>query len=378
MSVRRVGVEEELLLVDPGTGRLAAVSDRALAEHRGRLADARRSPEPLHDLLEPDVEQELYRQQIETGSAVVDTLRDLRLAIGAGRRAAGEAAHAAGVSVAAVAAPVLDAPAGEVTGKSRYQRMLDTFGEIARGVIVCGMHTHVDVAGEDEAVAVVDRLRPWLPVLLALSGNSPFFAGRDTGYHSWRSQLWRRWPTATQGEPFGDAAGYHAAVDALIESGAAMDRGMVYLDARPSARYPTVEVRVADVCLDVDDAVLVAALVRGLVETAARDAHDGEPVPRWRSELLAAARWRAGRDGISGDLLDPTTQRLAGAGTVVRTVLDYTESALRDAGDLDTVQEHLDRLFSRGTGAARQRAVFRAAGNLEAVMCDVLSRTAAF
>jgi carboxylate-amine ligase len=93
---------------------------------------------------------------------------------------------------------------------------------------------------------------------------------------------------------------------------------------------------------------------------------------------LAAARWRAGRDGISGDLLDPTTQRLAGAGTVVRTVLDYTESALRDAGDLDTVREHLDRLFSRGTGAARQRSVFRAAGNLEAVMCDVLSRTAAF
>jgi carboxylate-amine ligase len=378
VSVRRVGVEEELLLVDPGTGRLAAVSDRALAEHRGRLTDGGESPRRFDDPLANDVEQELYRQQIETGSAVVDTLPDLRVAIGVGRRTAGDAAHAAGVSVAAVAAPVLDAPPGEVTGKSRYRRMLDSFGEIARGVIVCGMHVHVDVADEDEAVAVMDRLRPWLPVLLALSGNSPFFAGRDTGYHSWRSQLWRRWPTATQGEPFGDAAGYHAAVDALIESGAAMDRGMVYLDARLSARYPTVEVRVADVCTDVDDAVLVAALARGLVETAARAAHDGEPVPQWRSELVAAARWRAGRDGISGALLDPRTRRLADAGAVVRTVLGYTENALRDAGDLDTVQDHLARIFSRGAGAARQRAVFRAAGNLEAVMCDVLSRTAAF
>jgi glutamate---cysteine ligase / carboxylate-amine ligase len=157
-----------------------------------------------------------------------------------------------------------------------------------------------------------------------------------------------------------------------------MDRGMVYLDARPSARYPTVEVRVADVCTDVDDAVLVAALARGLVETAARDAHDGAPVPQWRSELLAAARWRAGRDGISGALLDPSARRLADAGTVVGTVLGYTENALRDAGDLDTVKEHLARIFSQGAGAARQRAVFRAAGNLEAVMCDVLSRTAAF
>jgi glutamate---cysteine ligase / carboxylate-amine ligase len=378
MSVRRVGVEEELLLVHPGTGRLAAVSDRALAEHRSRLADDEGSPGRFDDPLAPDVEQELYRQQIETGSAVVDTLPDLRAAIAVGRRAAGEAAHAAGVSVAAVAAPVLDAPPGEVSGKSRYRQMLDTFGELARGVIVCGMHVHVDVADEDEAVAVVDRLRPWLPVVLALSGNSPFFAGRDTGYHSWRSQLWRRWPTATQGEPFGDAAGYQAAVDALIESGAAMDRGMVYLDARPSARYPTVEVRVADVCTDVDDAVLVAALARGLVETAARDAHDGEPVPQWRSELLAAARWRAGRDGISGALLDPRARRLADAGTVVRTVLGYTENALRDAGDLDTVQEHLARIFAQGAGAVRQRAVFCAAGNLEAVMRDVLSRTAAF
>jgi carboxylate-amine ligase len=231
------------------------------------------------------------------------------------------------------------------------------------------------VADEDEAVAIVDRLRPWLPLVLALSGNSPFFEGRDTGYHSWRSQLWRRWPTATETQPFGDAAGYHAAVDALIASEAAMDRGMVYFDARPSAKYPTVEVRVADVCTEVDDAVLVAGLVRALVETAAREAQAGAPMPRWRPELLAAARWRAGRDGVSGALLDPLTQRPAGAESVVRTVLDHSKDALQEAGDLSAVEEQLDRVFSRGTGADRQRAVFREEGNLHAVMRDLVSRT---
>ncbi len=133
-----------------------------------------------------------------------------------------------------------------------------------------GMHVHVDVADDEEAVRVVDGLRRWLPLLVGLAANSPYAGGRDTGYASWRQQVWTRWPTAGQSEPFGSAAEYRRVTEALIATGAALDPGMLYFDARLAADYPTVEIRVADACTEVDDAMLVAALCRALVETVAR------------------------------------------------------------------------------------------------------------
>ena len=357
---RLVGVEEELLLVDPGTGRSVGRAERAVRAGNG-----------------PEVEEEIYRQQIETANAPAEAAADVRAAIVAGRRAAGEAARAVGAAAVAVATPVLDGPAGDVAPKERYEQIVEAFGDVARGVVVCGMHTHVDVADEDEAVAVMDRARPWLPVLLALSSNSPFFAGRATGYESWRSQVWGRWPTAGPTEPFGDAAGYHAAVAALVETGAARDRGMMYLDVRPAEAYPTVEIRVADVCTDIDDAVLVAVLARGLVETASRQAQDGVPVPGWRTDLLTAATWRASRDGLSGQLVHPVTKRLASARAVLDSLLDHVGDALRDSGDLEDAVLLVDGLLRRGTGAARQRSVHEATGDPAAVMADLLRRTEA-
>ena len=152
------------------------------------------------------------------------------------------------------------------TDDQRYDRMNAAFAVVARQQLSCGMHVHVAVASRAEGVAVLDRIRPWLSVLIALSANSPFSGGHDTGYASYRSVLWGQWPTATVTEAFGDEAGYDDVIDAVIASGAALDHGMIYFEARLSASYPTVEIRVADVCLDVDDAVTVAGLARGLVE----------------------------------------------------------------------------------------------------------------
>ncbi len=108
------------------------------------------------------------------------------------------------------------------------------------------MHVHVDVADDGEGVKVIDGLRPWLPVLRAMSVNSPYWRGTDTGYASWRSQVWARWPTAGPSDLFQDPEGYRAATEALVRSGAALDLGMLYFDARLSQSYPTVEIRVFD------------------------------------------------------------------------------------------------------------------------------------
>jgi len=217
----------------------------------------------------------------------------------------------------------------------------------------------------------------WLPVLTALTANSPFWQGADTGYASFRSQAWHRWPSAGPNEVFADAADYHRLIDAVLATGTVLDSGMVYFDARLSENWPTVEVRTADVALRVEDAVTLAGLVRGLVETAARDARQGVPAPAVRAEVLRVAAWRAGRSGLTGDLVHPLTGAPAPAADVVAALLDHVRPALADAGDEERVTEGIEALLDRGTGADLQRRVHReSGGDLGAVVRAAVAVTA--
>lgn len=355
MPIRQIGVEEEMFLVDPNTRRLVAASAQVASDN---------------------VEQELFLQQVETQSEAHRDLGRLAVDLRDARRIASQAAESAGARLAVMPTPVLADHDGDVTPKARYETMMARYGEVGRKALACGTHVHVDVADDDEAVAVVDRLRPWLPVVLAVSAGSPFDLGVDTGYASWRAQTWESWPSAGVVEPFGDAEGYRNAVAAIIESGAALDEGMIYFDARPSRTFPTVEVRVADVCTDLRDTLLVTALVRALVDICATAWREGRPSAPWRVDLLRAARWRARRDGLSGSLIDPVSGRPAPAAQVLATVVDAIGPALVANGDRELVDEGIARLLRDGNGAQRQRAVAGPHLDLEAVVDDVLRRTA--
>jgi glutamate---cysteine ligase / carboxylate-amine ligase len=276
-----------------------------------------------------------------------------------------------GARAVAVPTPVLAEDDAEVTPKARYRTIHAEYGELARQSLACAMHVHVDVTDEEEAVRVVDRIRPWLPVLVALSANSPYWHGRDTGHASWRSQVWGRWPTAGAAQPFGDLRSYRAVTERMIGWGGAIDPGMLYFDVRLSERYPTVEVRVADVTTDVEDAVLVSLLARALVATVAVDATP----PSWRADLLRVAGWRAARFGLAGDLVHPVEQRLAPAREVFDATVRHVRPALEEAGDLERVTGSFERLVATGTGATRQRSVFESTGDLRAVVADLARRT---
>jgi carboxylate-amine ligase len=361
-----VGVEEELLLVDPVTRRPSAV---AAAVIRQSTAPARAEPGGT-------LEAELKQEQIEVDTVPCESLADLRTEIVLARERAITAAAAAGAEVAALAITPM---AGNLhtTLKPRYTRMAEYFGIIERNYLTCGCHVHVGIESPDEAVGVIDRIRPWLPVLLALSSNSPFVQGADSGYASFRSQMALWWPTAGPTQVFGSAGAYDSAVEALIRSGAAMDAGMIYFDARRSAVYDTVELRVADVCMELDDTVLVAALARALVETAAREWVAGTPPASWRTDLLRGATWRAARYGLTNGLVHPPTGRLAPAADVLEALIVHVTAALADSGDLAAVRELVGTLLRRGSGAARQREVFAASnGRIEDVVADAVARTA--
>jgi glutamate---cysteine ligase / carboxylate-amine ligase len=375
-----VGVEEELLVVDP-SGRPVPLGPDALviAARRGEGETAEE-----HDRADDDADEdsaahlvpELKAQQIELGTPVCRTLSDVESELRFWRRRADSAAASVGARIAALAtSPVAVDPVP--TEGERYERMLDTFGETAREMLTCGCHVHVGVEDDEEGVAVLNRIRVWLPLLTALTANSPFWQGTDTGYASYRSRAWQRWPSAGPNEVFPDAAAYHRLVDDVLATGTVLDTGMLYFDARLSEKWPTVEVRTADVALRVEDAVTLAGVVRGLVETAARQAQDGVPPPAVRTEVLRVAAWRAGRSGLSGDLVDPRTGRPAPAPVVIGALLDHLRPALADAGDEQRVTDGLAALLRRGTGSDLQRQVHRdTGGDLGAVVRAAVAVTA--
>ncbi|MDX6360297.1 MAG: glutamate---cysteine ligase / carboxylate-amine ligase [Nocardioidaceae bacterium] len=365
--VRKVGIEEELLLVHPSTGELANAAGAVLHEHRSERGGAA-SPSASRDL-----EGELLRHMVETHTDPSSDLAEIARQLREARRTAIAAAEESGVAVAAVATAPLGSAAPAVSVNPRYERIVQEFGDTGRGAGTLGMHVHVDVADDEEGVRVIDGLRPWLPLLTALSSNSPYASGRDTGYASWRQQVWTRWPTSGTAEPFGSAAEYHRVSDALIRLGAALDDGMLYYDARLSAAYPTVEIRVSDTCTDLDDAVLVAALARALVETLARP---GETVEAPRSDLLRAAWWRAARYGLTGHLVHPVSWDLVPATVALGALAESVGPALQAAGDTALVDAGLARLATSGTGARRQRQAFERTGDLAGVVADVVARTA--
>ena len=354
MTLRSVGVEEELLLVEPGTGQPLAVAETALRTmdfDDGRAEGPNEGPSG-------SLESELQRQQLETSTRPCFELTGLAAEVRRGRALAAEAASRAGATVAALATcPVPVEP--QLVRKGRYLRMAHAFGLTAYEQLTCGCHVHVSISSPEEGIAVLDRIRPWLPVLLALSANSPFWQGRDSAYASFRYQAWSRWPSAGPTEAFGTAEIYRQTVQQMVSSGTLLDAGMVYFDARLSEHYPTLEIRVSDVCLYADDAVLITALARALVETEARRWRAGSAIPAHRIEMLRLATWRASRSSMDDVLLDPHTGLPEPATTVANTLLEHVRDALDDAGDTDAVTELLGAVLARGNGATFQRGAYR-------------------
>jgi len=251
--------------------------------------------------------------------------------------------------------------------------MVRRWGALATQQDICGCHVHVGVPDLDTAVAVMDRARPYLPVLLALTGSSPFHGGVDTGYESFRTVWWSRWPITGTPEHLGSAGAFRDVVDGLVAAGVIADASHLYWDVRPSWHLPTLEFRLADVCTDLDDVVLHAALVRSLVRVLAGRVTAEVDGPDPRPELLRAARWRAARDGVAGELFDPVGGFLVEASEAVHRLLAELEEDLRGAGEWDEVVALTDQLLARGTSASRQRVTWLRSGDPRAVAAELLA-----
>jgi carboxylate-amine ligase len=353
-----VGVEEEFHVVDIRTRHLVNGS------------------ETLLDALQGDrFAQELQSSTVESNSRPWLELGDLADDLAGLRRTLISAAEKLGLGVvAAGSAPLAALAQMRVSAHPRYEQMLNAFQLLTREQLICGTQVHAEVADRDMAVAVAHRLAPWVPPLLALSCSSPYWLGEDTGYASYRTLVWQRWPTAGPMARFDSAAGYEEMVQELIRSGVISDFGMIYSDIRPSAHVPTVELRICDSCPRVDDIALIAGLFRALVarELAAVRREPGREV---KLGPVRTATWQAARSGMEGELVDPVEGRPAPAGEVIRRMVDGLRPWLEEAADWDLVSALVRDAFGRGSSAQRQRRAFARRGSLADVVDLLLAET---
>lgn len=350
-----VGVEEELFVVDHESGELSACAAEVIAAATHRDDD--------------QIEQELSRAQVETGSCVCADLGSLEDSLTSLRRRLDEAARTRGARVLATGTHP-SSPwerAGGVSDSVAYRKLADDYGHLTDEQVVSGCHVHVGVDDPELAIQVMNRVRLDIPVLLALSANSPFWAGIDTRYASYRTEIFHRWPTTGLPEVFASRAEYDALVALMHDVDAIDAPARLYWDLRPSARYPTLELRIADVPLTVQESVTVAGLFRALVVEAIADDAAGAPIPLVRPELLKAALWRAARYGMEADLLDVRALASRPATAVVDDLLARLAPHLEALGDAERVTTGVRSILEEGTGAERQRRAHQRRGSLDDV-----------
>ncbi|NYE44562.1 carboxylate-amine ligase [Streptomyces fulvorobeus] len=362
-EIPTVGVEEEYFLVDPVTRSVVSAGPRVVARAVLEVGDL--------------VSEEFTGYQIEVKTRPCTTMGELRAELVRVRAAAVSAAGQEGLRLCAsgtpVTAPVDQAP--DVGDHPRYRAGLKQYRAMLDDFDISAFHAHVYLPDREQAVLAGNHLRPWLPLLVALSANSPFHHGIDTGYASWRSVIRSRFPCLGP-PPYARSLAHHEQLAAAMAASEAMlNAGMPYWDIRPHPHLPTLEVRSMDVLTDVDDTVALTALIRATVVTVAHRVEEGDRGPQVCSELLRAAYWRAARDGWTGSGIDVLTATPMSFADQAAQLVAYVRPVLERYNDLDLVKTFLARLNTRGSGADLQHSWNGTQAGLHAVVDGLIQAT---
>lgn len=339
----RFGIEEEFILLDERSLVPVAPNDSA----RGRAAEQNRLGKVMTEYLDC---------QIECATDPVSSREEADLQIRHLREIANELAQSQAAIAAASGTPFASTRSSSVFPSAHYDVVANHLRHITRDHEVNGLHVHIELADAEERVRALNRSRAWLPVLLALTGNSPFADGLDSGFSSWRSIVIRRLPSSWCPPRFHDLDDYRARITQLIDLGAVSEAVSLSWAVRVSERFPTVEVRIFDAQLSTDDTLLATLLTRALVLA------DDVPVASVEHDAIDASIWTAARHGTAARVIDPMTGEIAPTWDIAGRMLAAIRPVLAELGDEDYVRSGLDRIRRDGTGAERQLRAYERDG----------------
>ena len=343
-----IGIEEEYLLVDKATRDLVVdVPEFVMIECQRRLED--------------QVSPEFLQSQIEIGTQVCGNLKQAAQEVARMRRTVAEVAAEHGLApIASSTHPFAAWDRQKHTDKERYNILARDMQAVARRLVICGMHVHVGFDDDELRIDLLSQISYFLPHLLALSTSSPFWRGEETGLKSYRIAVFDELPRTGMPPAFDSYGEYARHVDVLVRAGLIEDASKLWWDVRPSARFPTLEVRIPDVCTRLRDGICIAALYLCLLRMLYRLKRNNQRWRRYSNMLIAENRWRAQRYGIDQGLVDLGIGKIVPYAELLEEMIDLVRV---DALALDCLPEveHARKIVTAGTSAHRQLAVYRKA-----------------
>jgi len=343
-----IGVEEEYLLVDPATGDLAVDPPGEI------LRDCEKD-------LGQGVAPEFLRSQIEIGTKVCTSVSEVTEELKRARRCVREVAGRYGLAmIAASTHPFADWDVQQHTDKERYNILAQDLQAVARRLLICGMHVHVGIDNDDLRIDLMNQVSYFLPHLLALSSSSPFWRGENTGLMSYRIAVWNELPRTGMPPQFESYGEYRSHVEVLVNAGLIEDATKLWWDVRPSDRFPTLEMRISDICTRHEDTICIAALYLCLLRMLWRLRRNNQRWRRYSAMLINENRWRAQRYGNEAGLVDFGVGEVVPYADLFEEIVELVREDAEYFGCRGEV-EHGRKILARGTSAHKQIAVYKAA-----------------
>jgi glutamate---cysteine ligase / carboxylate-amine ligase len=356
-----LGIEEEYQIIDPESRELKSYIQELMQQ--GRLV--------LHD----QIKQEFLQSQVEVGSQICRDIKQVRAEVVRLRGSICELAAKNGLRVAAASThPFSSWSTQEVSIGERYTKLRTDMAELARRMLIFGMHVHVGIEDKELLIDVMNQTRYFLPHLLALTTSSPFWHGRETGLKSYRTVIFESLPRTGLPPNLASWAEYSGLIDTLVRTGCIDEPTKIWWDVRPHPKFPTIEFRVCDICTRIDEAVCIAALVQAIVAKVIKLRLENQSWRIYRHHLITENKWRAVRYGIDGRLIDFGKRAEVPMKELAVELLEFVDDVVDDLGSRSEV-EYLHTILAGGTSADRQLAVFHETGDLKAVVDHLVAET---
>ena len=356
-----LGIEEEYQIIKPESRELKSYIQEFLDQGRVVLQD--------------QIKREFLQSQVEVGSHICRNVQEVRAEVLRLRRSICKLAEDNGLRVAAASThPFSSWSSQDVSQGERYTQLQTDMAELARRMLIFGMHIHVGIEDKELMIDVMNQARYFLPHLLALTTSSPFWHGRDTGLKSYRTVIFESLPRTGLPPSLKSWADYQGFIDTLVKTHCIDEPSKIWWDIRPHSKFPTLEFRVCDICTKVEEAVCLAALVQSIVAKLIKLRMNNRSWRPYRHHLITENKWRAVRYGIAGSLIDFGKQEEVPMRLLAGEVLDFIDDVVDELKCRKEV-EYVHTILAEGTSADRQLEVFRRTGSLEAVVDHLVEET---
>lgn len=361
MSIFTLGIEEEFQTIDPET--------RELRSHMSKIVEGGQI------ILQERIKQEMHQAVVEMGTNICKDIHEAREEVTYLRKELIELADKQDLKIAAAGThPFSDWINQLITPDSRYDQLIDEMRDVARGNLIFGLHVHVGIPDRNTGIKIMNEVRYFLPHVYALSTNSPFWCGRDTGFSSYRSKVFDKFPRTGIPDYFNSATEYDNYVNLLIKTGCIDNGKKIWWDIRVHPFYPTIEYRICDVPMRVDETICLAAIMQAIVAKLHKLHAKNLSFRQYRRNLINENKWRAARDGINANLIDFGREVEVPFRELMIELLEFIDDVVDELGSRKEV-EYVHQILANGTGADRQLKVFKETGSMNAVVDYMIEET---